>query len=268
MNPWVAVRHGLPLTFLSVACSTLFAAVYTLPTALELEHLPGSLRAHGILRVAAVEGLLSLLPALRAQAVSVALGALGYALLTPWLHMAWLAALASPTSPWAALAAGARLAPRAVVTSLWVALGCLLLLAPWPLAAWATRDWLGSHTHQRMHDLTTLLLLLPCLPITYFGLAWHDLARARCLRSDAGPSARLGFGDATRAGALGSYGVWTSLGLLPVLAAQVAAWQLTSTFGFGGLVTLALFQAAALTRGVSRSRWLAHALRCTDSTTP
>ncbi len=265
MNPWVVVLRALPVTFLVYLSSTALAAVFALPTGLELGRIPSWAPGEGAARVAALESLLSIAPALRAQALSLMLAALAYALLSPWLQMAWFAALSAPRSPGAALAEGAQLTFRAYRTTLLVGFGCVLMLLPCVALVWLTRSWLASRANVRVQDLATLLALLPGVLLLCVSCAWHDLARARCLSSGAFRSSLWSFRDALSSLTLARYALWSGLGLALSLAVQLGSLRLEGPGYLNLLVLLAMVQSAALARSMLRSRWLTEALLCADA---
>jgi len=266
MNPWIAVARALPLTFVVYVSSMLMGAAQAWPAALELNRLDLSPTGPDAARIATYESLIAMLPVWRTQLISLGLACLAYALVSPWLHMAWLSALSEPKGPIVALNAGIRLVPRALVTSLCVALGCALLLAPWLVGAWMLHDWLEPRVNVRVRDLSTVLMLSPCLPALIVGLAWHDLARARCLTAGGFSSALRSIPDALHPSVVARYLMWWGLGVFLFLVAQIAIGSKNAPF-VPAFIAIALTQAAALGRSIARSRWLAEALQRADTRT-
>ncbi len=265
MNPWLAILRGLPLTFLMYVSSMLLGAAQAWPSALELNRLEVVLTGPDAARIASYEALLATLPLWRAQLGSLALTCLAYALLSPWLHMAWLSALAEPKGPLVALYAGAHLVPRALVTSLFVALGCLLLLAPWVVGAWQVHAWLEPRANVRMRDVASLLTLSPCIPVLIIGCTWHDLARARCLTGGGFGSAMRSIPDAFHPAVIARYLMWSGVARLLFVGTQLA---LGSAPFLPAWTAAALLQVAALGRSVARSGWLATAVHYAEPRTP
>ncbi len=265
MSPWLAVIRALPITFLVYVSSTALAAMHALPIALEIGRLPTWTKAGEGARIATLEAMLSQLPVLRAQGLSLLLAALAYALLSPWLQMSWFAALSAPRAPGAALAEGARLTPRAYLTSLVVGIGTVLMLLPCAALVWTTRSWLESRANVRVQDIATLIALTPGALVLFLSLAWHDLARARCLSSGAFRSSLRAWLDALSLVTLARYACWAALGLTISVAAQLASLQVGHSGRLAMFIVLAVVQGAALARSMLRSRWLTDALLCADA---
>jgi len=263
MNPWVAVVRALPLTFVVYAVTSVLGALEALPASIELQRVSTLSIRGGSAAIARAESLLGLLSTGRALGVTLIIALLAYALITPWLHMSWLSALSEPRSPGKALAHGGQLVGRAMSTSLWVGLGSLLILAPFPLLGWLVRSLLETRVNARVLDLTTLLFLLPCFASLCVALTWHDLSRALCLSRSGFSSARLSFWAAFRPKHLASFVTFSALSWLLFGLTQWLVLSVSGSF-VSGVLSVALLQTVAFTRCVLRSRWLTQALMAAD----
>jgi hypothetical protein len=203
---------------------------------------------------------------------TLALGLLGsvaiLGLLTPWLSMAWLAAL-DQRRP---LPESLRLGLVRYLPSL----GATLLMGALALGAFAfamlppgaVHLLLRDQPDERLHDLAVAAAALPALAVVLLAPTAHDLARVFLTRGPRGPvqavwralfalrprlvAAHLGYRLAGAGLALG--------------AAAVALWP---TGGAAALVSVVgLGQLAALARTSLRGRWLALAVHRTRALTP
>jgi hypothetical protein len=257
MRMVLAALRALPMTFLIYVIEVVLALTLTVPVVTELSGDARALGAHPVLRAAALERVLSLLPALRVSGRTFGLGVLVLLLLTPLLRMAWLASLAGSLSVRAALAQGANLYLRAAAASLWIGALLCLVLVPWALFAYLVDTWVDAAGHARLHDLLLLGCAATALPAVFLVHVAHDLAHAFALRHGALASARLGLSAAlslrTLLVALTLLLLGLAVGSLPLLVASSAR-----------LFSVALLQGATFATLAVRSAWLAHALTCTE----
>jgi len=252
-------RRALPLTFLVYMLEALVGALAALA--------PADAWAPALAAAPWQESdtaaLLERAPALLLSLVShgrVALGALGaLALLGPWLQLAWLRALAAPTSVAGALRSSARLVPRAWLVSLLVALAVAIAAAPWAVGAWGLHRLLEHTPDARLHDLALAAVLAPLAPIALWAYALHDLARAAALTEPARAALRTAWRASRHAHVLGTALALALAGQALVLAAGTATLALRGRALDAALSTLVL-QSALLGRLALRSVWLARAL--------
>jgi hypothetical protein len=261
MNAWATVARALPLTFLIYVAQACAAWVAGFGPVLELSrHLP--LDSRPLSQAVWLEGLLASVATLRASAITLGLTCLLLLLVSPGLHMAWLAALDAPTRPLRSLAQGTRLWLRGALVSLWVLMGLGLAALPFGLVAWGIAHWLGDDTSDRLRDLSLLCALLPLLPLAWFAHVWHDLARARALYQSSLKSTLGSLRDALRPHVQLSALGWSALALSAVLLTHWGAVQLEAP---ALAARVGILQGGLLLRLILRSRWLARALACADS---
>src|SRR4051794_23493193 len=95
MIPWLAVLRALPVTFFVYLVQACAALLLGLPAALEVTHsAPSSYDASA--RAAWLELALTWAPAWRVLGTTALLTIAILLLLSPWLQMAWLAAISTP----------------------------------------------------------------------------------------------------------------------------------------------------------------------------
>jgi len=251
--------RALPMTFVIYVFEAVLALLAGLPAALELTRTaPHGADASSYAEW--LEFLLGLGAPSRVASVSALLTLLLLGLLSPWLQMAWLSALARRESLGTSLATGARLWMRALWVTIPVALGIALALAPFGLAAWGISRLSAARLNDRVHDLGILCALLPALPITLAGFVWLDLARARALHEGAWTCAARSLRSAVQPLTIARAALWNAGGCVPYLLVHAA---LSERLSASPLLVAAL-QTAVLLRLLFRSRWLADALTCAE----
>jgi hypothetical protein len=257
-----AALRASPVTFTIYVIEAAFALSVSVPLGAELTRDGRALGGRALFRAAALEQGLTLLPALRVQGRSLALGALMLLALTPLLRMAWLSALATPLGMRRALARGTSLYGRALATSLALALFTLLALAPWLLFAYVADAVVDVGTHARLHDLLLLGALASALPLLFLAHVAHDLAYCFALQHPPLRALRLGVRAALSPRAFAVALLAASLGFLLGTAPLCLP---ASVSPVGALFNSALLQASCLAALGTRSLWLAYALTCTES---
>jgi hypothetical protein len=254
--------RALPVTFAIYVVEAVLALWCAGPLGLELGDDARATLTTALGRAIWLDRASELAPALRVSGRSSLLALLVLLLLSPWLQMAWLHALARPLGMRRALEQGSRLYLRALSTSLLLACVGALLLLPWAGAAWLCHALVSAPARARVHDLLLCALLSPCaLVLVYLHLA-HDLARARALTDGVFRAVRVGLRTALRASVVLA-GLSLFAAALAVRGLHFYAFRHDAQLGaFGGAL---LLQAACLAALFVRSLWLSVCLTCTES---
>lgn len=261
MRRTAAALRALPVTFVVYMLEAGLALLMALPLGLELLDDGRASLSTSVGRAVSLDRAVSLLPALHVQATASLLHLGLLLLLAPWLQMAWLHALARPSSVGRALAQGAHLYLRAWLVTLWVAVLAALASAPFLVAASLVERMLADGD-ARLHDALLAGVCLPLVLVLWLAHVLHDLGRARALSHGAWASLRGSLGMAFRLRAQLPALLFAGLGS----AAHAAAWLLIARGTFGSSIpSVALLQLACLLGLFARSGWLACALACTDS---
>lgn len=185
------------------------------------------------------------------------------ALLTPWLAMAWLAALERPQPLHRCLQLGlARYVPALGATLLTGVAG-LAALAATLLPPWAAHLALRSQPDARLHDLTVIATGLPALAVLLLLPTIHDLARGFLTHGTVGPVRAVARAlRALRPGLVAAHVGYRLVGAaLAAAAIVVALWPTLGSTAWATVVVLG--QLAALARTAVRGRWLALAVHRT-----
>lgn len=250
---------ALPLTFVVYVAEAALAMVSALPLGLELNADARASLGDAIGRAAWLDRVPELLPMVRAQARSAALLGLLWVVLSPWLQMAWLRALAGPIGTRGALAEGARLYFRAWRVSLCVlvllALPCLPLAAGLPVALWA----FSEQGEERLHDVALMAAAGALGALLWTAHVLHDLARARALSMPAWRAVR-GSLRACLTPRIQASALAFSLAGLALRGAHGLVAELGADLP--GVGAVALLQVACFGALLARSAWLARALAC------
>lgn len=257
---WGAVMRAMPALFVIYVVEACAALILALPSGLRAVA-DGPQGHDAIAMTQWLETVVAWVPIAESLGVAGLVVTGIVALLSPWLQMAWLSALAQPESVGTSLARGARLWLRACAVTLIVALGVGLGSLPWWLAGWGLERALPSVSQVRLHDSALAACALTALPWLYVGYVWHDLARARALALGPWRAALGSLGSALRPAVLLDAALWTTLGWALIGASQWYAGSVNRP-----LFQVALLQSAILLRLVVRGRWLARALACADET--
>lgn len=187
-------------------------------------------------------------------------------LVSPWLHLTWLAAMKRPQ----ALADALRDAARQYLKSWGVTFGIALVsgitavfVAIPTLAATLVTSTAAEE------DIVILSTIIPLGALCAIAFLWNDLARAALIHSKT--SIRGAMGTGLRAMRFRPIGVWlTTVVLGRGLVAGGAT--LAVTVGFDsfliGIAVVALLQVLAFTRLGIRGLWLARSLDAVAATHP
>lgn len=260
MRRVAAAVRALPLTFVVYTVEACLALLIALPLGVELLDDGRATLAHALGRAVWLDRLGSLLPTLRLQSTASLLHMALLVLIAPWLHMAWLYALAQPAGVGRALAEGAQRYVRAWLITLWVLLLTALASAPF-LAAASVAEALLRDGDARLHDLVLSAVCLPLLLVLWVAHVLHDLARARALGEGAWSAVRSSIGMALRPRTQ----LPALLFALLALAVHGAIWLLVTRGTLDQRVpSLALLQLACLLGLFLRSGWLAWTLACAE----
>jgi hypothetical protein len=254
-----ASAGALPFTFVLYVVEAAAALVFALPLGLELR---GDVRASltdAIGRAIWLDRVAELVPVVRAQVLSAGLGGLLWLVLSPWLQMAWLSALARPCSVRAALRDGARLYLRAWGVSLWVLALLALAGLPGGAALWFALWAFSGHAEAHLYDIALAAACVALVPLLWTAHVLHDLARARALSASAWTAVRSSLRNCLRLRIQAS-----ALAFLLASCALRATHALVHVLGPGlaGIAAVALLQAACLGALLARGAWLSRALAC------
>lgn len=261
MTRWLCALRALPMTFFIYVLQAWTAVLIALPAANELvarvpTGQPAS--AHAL----ALERIFQLGSDLRLVALPSLLAGLTWLLVTPFLHIAWLSALARREAFGASLATGGRLYLRACIVSAWVFLGLLAALTPWAGLSYGVYHYIADLPNDRIRDVTCATLLLPLLPSLFIAHTWHDLARARALEEPALRAAMRSVRSALRPRVLLQSLLYSLVGFALLALGQII--ELPFPDASHELLVAAL-QTSLLARLFLRSRWLCDALACADA---
>jgi len=246
------------MTFVVYAVEACLALLIALPLGLELLDDGRASFASALGRAAWLDRVAELLPALRLQSTSWLLHGALLLLVSPWLQMAWLHALAQPSGLGQALAVGAQRYLRAWLVTVWVLLLTALASAPFLLAASVLENLLREGD-ARLHDLLLAAACLPLLLVWWAAHVLHDLARARALSAGAWAAVSGSLRLAVRPRAQ----LPAVLFAILALAVHGAAWLLVGRGTLDSRVpALAVWQLSCLLGLFLRSCWLACALAC------
>lgn len=255
MPVWVGIRRGMAMSFVVYAVGAVVALWIALPVAVATSRFLDGAAWEGPLRQ---EALRELAGSLEAQSAALTVGGVVFVLISPWLQMAWLAAMSTGASPGAALQAGAQRYFSAWLTSALVTVAWLVPAAIIGGIAWMLHSQLGSQPNARIHDVAVASVCILWLPLSLFAWVWHDVARAACLQLSPW-HAVLHSARTMRQPELWWW--WLACSTLGI--ALVALADRGTQWWGGPYPTLAatlLVQGAALARTVLRSRWLVAAL--------
>jgi hypothetical protein len=258
MRLWGPVVRALPTTFVIYVLQALVALVVGLPASLSLlEEAPTGSSA--LSHAQWLERFIAWGAPARLAGVTGLLVVALWLLLSPWLHMAWLSALAQPASLGTSLAHGAQRWWRACLVSVLVAVFVAVAAMPFALVVWLTLWMVDGVSNDRVHDLALMGSVAPALPLALAAHAWHDLARARALHEGAFRATLRSARDALRIRVGLSALIWLALGNVMALGAHGLCASLNRSAAWH----VGILQAALLGRLIVRSRWLAHTLERT-----
>jgi hypothetical protein len=261
MKVFTAALRALPLSFLLYLIQAAAALLTSVPLGLELLADERATLTSPAGRAAWLDRGLELLPALGVARQSALIVAALLLLSSPWLQMAWLAALARPVGVLGALEQGARSYLRALTVSV-LSLACLALaLLPGAGTAWLCHTLLAAPSHARLHDLLLIACAVPCLGIVWIAHVAHDLARACSLRRGAWTSLRSGLRGALRPRVqlVGLSLAGAALGLRSI---HYYVWREGARLDL--VSTTALLQGACFAALFLRSLWLGSCLACVE----
>ena len=184
--------------------------------------------------------------------------------LSPGLHMAWLAALEGPRSTGRALGVGLRRYLPCVGLRLVLAGAGMAVTVPSVLLAVGARLLLRDVVDVRSADLLFLASLLPAgALLVALGCLW-DLAHAALVRADRGVLDALRHGlVALRPRAFGPYLGFAALGTLLLGGAHLVSFALPTHGAAWVFGALASSQLLLLGRTFVRAAWLAAAVERT-----
>jgi hypothetical protein len=263
MKPRLSAPHALPFTFYLYVAEALIALTCALPLGLELSADARAALADASGRAVWLDRARELIPVLRAQGRTAALAGLLWLVLSPWLQMAWLCAIARPGSTRSALGEGARLYFRAWRVSLCVivllALACLPLATGLPIALWA----FSEQGEAQLHDLALAGACGALVLLLWTAHLLHDLARARALSLPAWRAVRGSLRACLRPRIQASALAFALAGL----ALRSVHW-LVAKLGadLAGIAAVALLQTACFGALLARGAWLSRALACATDT--
>lgn len=260
-------RDAAPLTFVVYAVLTGLAAVPTwlAQRAVEQPLAAGDRRAAHLLRPGGAV-LLEVVQAADFTGVGfVWLASMGVLLvLSPWLSMAWLGALARPADLRPILRRGLRLYWPAVGTSLLTALVSLPALGLATVPMVTAHHAIAVRPDPRPHDVAVAALSLLPAATAAAAFALHDLSRAALVVRGRRPLRALREGLRNlRARVLAGHVGWLAFGTACIAAGHLVAAMAAGAGIASELLALAASQLGLLGRVWARGRWLATAVHRT-----